>query len=170
MEKENRVLLIASKWPHKRTDIAVRFLQHWLQTSKYDGVIDCIGILSPEMEKPSGPNWSWGGRVSPVEVRQMMRRARAVIYVSEYEGFGMPPVEAVMDGTCPVFSDIPPLREVMGDAGCPFTNESKESFVQAMNSALSASPETIKSWSEKLLRRHNWQSVTEKILPELSTN
>lgn len=168
VNKENRVVLFASQWPHKRTDIALRFLNCWLRESNYDGIIDCIGIFPPEMEKPAGPNWNWIGRVPPAQGREMMRRARAIVYVSEYEGFGMPPMEAILEGTCPVFSDIPPLREVMNGAGHSFSNDSEESFARAMQAALSTPPETIRAWSEQLFQRHNWQRVVEKILPELS--
>jgi hypothetical protein len=167
-EKENRVLLLASGMPHKRTDIAIRFLTRWLRESQFDGVIDCIGILSPKMATPEGPGWRWIGRVPPAQAREMMRRARAVVYVSEYEGFGMPPVESVLEGTCPVFSDIPPLREVMGEAGCPFSNDSEESFLQAMDRALTTPPETIHAWSKWLLRRHHWPAVAERIVQALS--
>jgi len=168
VQKENRVVLFASQWPHKRTDIALNFLDHWLRESNYEGIIDCIGILSPQMKKPSGPNWNWIGRVPPAQGRDMMRRARAIVYVSEYEGFGMPPVEAITEGTCPVFSDIPPLREVMDGAGHAFANDSKKSFTHAMEAALSTSTETISAWSERLSQRHDWRTVTEKILPEIS--
>ncbi len=168
VNKENRVVLFASQWPHKRTDIALRFLNCWLRESHYDGIIDCIGIFPPEMEKPAGPNWNWIGRVPPAQGREMMRRARAIVYVSEYEGFGMPPMEAILEGTCPVFSDIPALREVMNGAGHSFSNDSEESFARAMQAALSTPPQTIRAWSEQLFQRHNWHRVVDKILPELS--
>jgi Glycosyl transferases group 1 len=167
--KKDRVLLFVSKVPHKRTDIAVRFLKRWQEESRYKGVIDCIGIVSPEMTKPEAPNWNWIGRVPPGEGRKMIRRASAIVYVSEYEGFGMPPVEAVLEGTCPVYSDIPPLREVMGNVGFSFSNDSEESFCQAMNRALATPPMQISEWAACLLRRHNWSSVTEKVMRELST-
>jgi hypothetical protein len=167
-KKENRIVLFASGMPHKRTDIAIRFLSRWLQKSKYDGVIDCIGILSPRMAKPEGPGWRWIGRVLPARSLEMMRRARAVIYVSEYEGFGMPPVESVLEGSCPVFSDIPPLREAMGEAGCPFANDSEESFLNAMDRALTTPQDTIHAWAAGLLRRHHWPAVAEKIVQELT--
>jgi hypothetical protein len=168
-EKENRILLFASAMPHKRTDIAIRFLSRWLRESKYDGVIDCIGILSSRMARPENPGWRWIGRVLPAQAREMMRRARAVVYVSEYEGFGMPAVEAVLEGSCPVFSDIPPLREAMGGAGCPFSNDSEESFLGAMDMALTTPPDTIHAWAAELLHRHHWPVVAGKILQELST-
>ena len=168
-EKENRILLFASALPHKRTDIAIRFLSRWLRESKYDGVIDCIGIFSPRMAKSGGRHWNWIGRVLPAQAREMMRRARAVVYVSEYEGFGMPAVEAVLEGSCPVFSDIPPLHEAMGGAGCPFSNDSEASFLKAMDMALTIPPETIHAWAAGLLHRHHWPVVAEKIVQELSS-
>jgi glycosyltransferase involved in cell wall biosynthesis len=168
-KKQERILLFASKWPHKRTELAVRFLNHWLRKSNYGGTIDAIGILSARMEKPTGSQWNWIGRVPPEQGREVIRRARAIVYVSEYEGFGMPPAEAVLEGTCPVFSDIPPLREVMDGTGFSFSNDSADSFVEAMNRALGVSGETIRTWADTLLLRHNWQGVTDKIISELST-
>ena len=168
-EKEDRILLFASALPHKRTDIAIRFLSRWLQETKFGGNIDCIGLLSPGMTKPEGRSWRWIGRVLPAQAREMMRRSRAVVYVSEYEGFGMPAVEAALEGSCPVFSDIPPLREAMGEAGCPFSNDSEESFLTAMNRALATPRETIHAWAAGLLRRHHWPVVAGKIVQALST-
>jgi glycosyltransferase involved in cell wall biosynthesis len=170
VQKENRVLLFASNMPHKRTDIAIRFLDHWLQESQFDGVIDCIGIIPPEMEKPTGKAWNWIGRVPPAQGRDMIRHAKVVVYVSEQEGFGMPPVEAVLEGTCPVFSDLPPIREVMQGAGFPFSNDSKESFADAMNQALRTPPEAISAWHGSLMARHNWEAVTGKIVDGLATS
>ncbi|MBI5384672.1 MAG: glycosyltransferase [Verrucomicrobia bacterium] len=166
--KENRVLLFASKVPHKLTGLALRFLSHWLETRRFDGQIDCIGILSPDMERPTSPAWNWIGRVPPARSRELIRRARVVVYASEYEGFGMPPVEAVMEGTCPLYSNLPPLREVMGDAGQAFSNDSADSFVAAMDRALSTPPETIAGWSRELLARHNWPAVTRRIVDGLT--
>jgi glycosyltransferase involved in cell wall biosynthesis len=165
--KQNRVLLFVSKAPHKLTNLAVSFLTRWLRESNFDGVIDCIGIVSPTTEKPAGSHWNWMGRVSSGKSRELIRRARAVVYTSEYEGFGIPPVEAVLEGTCPVFSDIPALRETMGETGCPFSNDSEASFLAAMSRAFSLAPAALHGWSESLLRRHNWATVSTRIMNEL---
>jgi glycosyltransferase involved in cell wall biosynthesis len=42
--------------------------------------------------------------------------AEVACYVSLDEGFGVPPLEAMASGTPSVVSDIPPIREVVGDA------------------------------------------------------
>jgi len=168
-QKEDRVLLFASSMPHKQTKLAVGFLSRWLEKSKFKGVIDCVGVLSPDAHKADGPRWNWMGRISPEQLNERIRRARAVVYASEYEGFGMPPVEAVLEGTCPVFSDILPLCETMGETGCPFSNQAEDSFVAAMNRAVTVSPETLSEWADSLLQRHNWERVAARIVEELSS-
>lgn len=56
------------------------------------------------------------GRLSDEEVAGLLRHARALVFPSLYEGFGIPPLEAMLAG-CPVLaSDIPPVREVCGQA------------------------------------------------------
>jgi glycosyltransferase involved in cell wall biosynthesis len=54
--------------------------------------------------------------VSDNELVALMKNAEAFVYLSLYEGFGLPPLEAMSMG-CPVIvSDIPAHREVCGDA------------------------------------------------------
>ncbi len=50
------------------------------------------------------------------EVLSLMQHATAFAYPSVYEGFGLPPLEAMAAGAPVVASDIPVTREVLGDA------------------------------------------------------
>jgi glycosyltransferase involved in cell wall biosynthesis len=120
------------------------------------------------LETPLIPQFRWHPRLPEKEFRELMATSRVVLFTSEYEGFGRPPVEAVLVGACPVYSDIPATREVMNGAGCPFTNGDYESFAAAMRSALSVTPAQIAVWFDELTRRHNWDSVVDRILPALT--
>jgi len=52
--------------------------------------------------------------------------AQALIYPSKYEGFGLPPIEAMGLG-CPVLSSTaPPMPEIVGDAGWYFEPDDVE--------------------------------------------
>jgi len=56
------------------------------------------------------------GRVSDAELCALYEGARCFVFPSFYEGFGLPPLEAMNRG-CPVIcSGIPALRETCGDA------------------------------------------------------
>ncbi|HBY73309.1 MAG TPA: glycosyltransferase family 1 protein, partial [Candidatus Kerfeldbacteria bacterium] len=46
----------------------------------------------------------------------LMQQAAAFIFPSNYEGFGIPVLEALASGTKVACSDIPALREIGGDA------------------------------------------------------
>ncbi len=60
------------------------------------------------------------GRVSDEELVRLYNQAACFVFPSLYEGFGLPPLEAMACG-CPVLvSDIPVEREVCGDAALYF--------------------------------------------------
>ena len=53
----------------------------------------------------------WLGEVSDDELARLYRGARCAAYVSLYEGFGLPVLEAMSCGTPVVTADLPPIRE-----------------------------------------------------------
>jgi alpha-1,3-rhamnosyl/mannosyltransferase len=57
------------------------------------------------------------GRVSDADRDGLVRLADALVFPSQYEGFGAPVVEAMALGTPVVCSDQPALAEVVADAG-----------------------------------------------------
>ncbi|MGE0592511.1 MAG: glycosyltransferase family 4 protein [Vicinamibacterales bacterium] len=57
------------------------------------------------------------GRVSERDLAALYRGARALVYPSRYEGFGLPLVEAMASGTPVIAADAASLPEVVGTAG-----------------------------------------------------
>ncbi len=56
------------------------------------------------------------GQVSDAALRALYEHAVALAFPSRYEGFGLPPVEAMECGCPVIISDQPALLEVAGDA------------------------------------------------------
>jgi glycosyltransferase involved in cell wall biosynthesis len=56
------------------------------------------------------------GAVSDERLRDLFQRADVFVHLSEAEGFGLPPLEAMACGARVIASDIPVHREVLGDA------------------------------------------------------
>ena len=76
------------------------------------------------------------GGVSTDELVSLYRRASALVFPSLYEGFGLPPVEAMACG-CPVAaSDAGSLPEVVGDAAVLFDPREPESIAAGISATL----------------------------------
>jgi len=56
------------------------------------------------------------GRVSPEQLLSLYNLARLLVHPAFYEGFGLPPLEAMACGTPVVVSNTSSLPEVVGDA------------------------------------------------------
>lgn len=62
--------------------------------------------------------------------------ARLFVYPSLYEGFGLPPLEAMASGVPVLISDEPSLVEVAGDAACIVDPADAKAFTAAINRLL----------------------------------
>jgi glycosyltransferase involved in cell wall biosynthesis len=60
------------------------------------------------------------GRVDDPTLRRLYASATVFVFPSTYEGFGLPPLEAMISGTPVVCSDAASLPEVVGDAALTF--------------------------------------------------
>lgn len=166
--KQDQVLVNIRSAPHKRTDLALAYVERWRRATRYPGRILCVGSLPAGAALPDPRSWSCAGRVTPVETLALMAESRALVHFTEYEGFGMPPVEAALARTPPVYSEIPVAREVMEGTGCPFDNASYAGFAQAMDKALAASETEVEDWAQHLARRHNWSAVRDRVVAGLA--
>ena len=69
-------------------------------------------------------------------IQALYKDALAVVFPTRNEGFGLPIVEAFLNGTPVLASDIPVLREVGGDMADYFDNTSVDSLLQAVDALL----------------------------------
>lgn len=72
------------------------------------------------------------GRVADAHRDGLIALADALVFPSEYEGFGAPVVEAMALGTPVICSDQPALAEVMGDTGIVLPRE-PEAWADALD-------------------------------------
>ncbi|EQD24050.1 MAG: hypothetical protein D084_Lepto4C00616G0006, partial [Leptospirillum sp. Group IV 'UBA BS'] len=80
------------------------------------------------------------GRMSDRDLPSVYRGARALLFPSVYEGFGLPVLEAMACGTPVLASRIPAVEEVAGEAACLLPPGDPEAWKEAME-RLSESPE-----------------------------
>jgi glycosyltransferase involved in cell wall biosynthesis len=80
------------------------------------------------------------GRVSDTQLSSLYRTALACVFVPLYEGFGLPPVEALAHGCRVIASDIPPLHEACGSLATFVDPRSRSEIVAAFDQVLTSSP------------------------------
>jgi len=87
------------------------------------------------------------------------------VYVSLYEGFGLPTVEAMACGSPVLASNIPTLKEVLGDAAM-YIEPNTKSIAEYLEAFLTAPPDRAIT-AEKCLKRaslYNWENAAQKYL------
>ncbi|MCC2980804.1 glycosyltransferase family 4 protein [Sphingomonas sp. IC4-52] len=95
------------------------------------------------------------GRVNDAELAALYSHAVAFVFPSRYEGFGIPPLEAIAHG-CPVLaSAIPPLREVLSEGARFFDTEDADALAGLMREAL-ATPRALPVAARARLARYRW--------------
>jgi len=72
------------------------------------------------------------GYVPLDEMPLLYAAAKLFVYPSKYEGFGLPPLEAMASGTPVITSNRASLPEVVGDAGIQVDAENTEMLLHAM--------------------------------------
>lgn len=115
------------------------------------------------------------GYVSQEDLPLIYSACRTLIFPSRYEGFGLPPVEAMACGTPVVCSANTSLPQVVGDAALLFDPEQHRSLAEALCKVNDDSTrrELIKRGLERA-RIYTWEStarqVAQLILGKLALN
>lgn len=110
------------------------------------------------------------GRVSDDDLSFLYRKAIAFVYPSLYEGFGIPPIEAMSYG-CPVIvSDIEVLHEVCGDAAIyvnPYDENDIADKITLLYESVPLQEELRKKGLENV-KRFSWEVSATKLKAVLS--
>ncbi len=95
----------------------------------------------------------------------LMCGAEAFVFPSAYEGFGMPPLEAMACGTPVIVSATTALPEVVKDAGILADPESEEGLCLAMKKILQdeAYKEQLRVLGLQRAGSFTWQKSAQKL-------
>jgi glycosyltransferase involved in cell wall biosynthesis len=106
------------------------------------------------------------GRVPAEVLPALYSGARVFVYPSLYEGFGLPPLEAMACGTPVITSNTSSLPEVVGDAGIMVSPTDVTALAEAM-AGLLFDPDRCQTLREAGLRRaaqFSWKRAAQEIL------
>lgn len=138
-EREEFVLYPARGWPHKNHAALIaamellRVERPGLRLVLTGGNLDALGSMPDWVERH--------GLVPREELLGLYRSASALVFPSLYEGFGLPPLEAMASG-CPVAaSNAGSIPEVCGDAAVLFDPSDPADIARGVREAIAAGPE-----------------------------
>lgn len=106
------------------------------------------------------------GWVEDDELRALRNRARAMVFPTLAEGFGLPVLEAMAEGLPVLASDLPVLREVGGDAALWFDPFDLESIADAIRT-VATRPEVLPGMAAAGLEQaahFSWERVADETL------
>jgi glycosyltransferase involved in cell wall biosynthesis len=99
---------------------------------------DAPGFVASVLgDSPAATRVAFTGRVDDPTLRALYAGAAAFAFPSRYEGFGLPPLEAMIAGTPVVCSDAASLPEVVGDAALLFAAGDAEAAARQLERVLS---------------------------------
>ena len=106
------------------------------------------------------------GYVPDTDIPLLTAGALAIVYVSVYEGFGLPVIEGMAAGVPVLCSTAQALREVAGDAGIMREPTDVEGFTEAMQSLIDdrALRERLISAGIERAQSFSWRRTAEETL------
>lgn len=166
--KENYVLHLGSREPHKRTAWLIR---QWVEASRTRNDLPKLHVVGkvPDEVVELARSCSQVERLPFLDdkaLQQQFERARALIFPSEIEGFGLPAVEAYFLGTPVCFARGTSIEEVLEDAssrGGFDLNESSTLF-SALDEVLALPPEQVRQWGLLLREKYAARVVADRMV------
>ena len=106
------------------------------------------------------------GYVSDDELLDLYARASALIFPSHYEGFGLPPLQALAAGVPVVASRIAVLEEVLGDCALYAQRSDDAAFAAGLEAALAGGRAVEERVARGRERAHafTWPAVAERMM------
>ena len=120
---------------------------------KYPEPLDFTGVIHKDY-------------VEDAELVSLYAGAKALVYVSDREAFGLPPMEALLFGVPPVIADNELGRELFEDYAFYVRNPDSDSIAKSIRDALIQTEKIakIKTEGPKFVKKYSWKSFTDKFL------
>jgi glycosyltransferase involved in cell wall biosynthesis len=116
-----------------------------------------------------GDRVRWHQYVSDEQLRDLYAGARAFAFLSEYEGLGLTPLEALSNGVPPVLLDTPVARESCGDAAIYVPLGNLAAITNGLEAALfdDATRARVLRSAAAALGKYNWRRAAADTLAVL---
>lgn len=173
---ENYVLYLGAIEPRKNVLGAVESFKLFLTGSGLDCNLIIAGIpgiksdkiitVLKREEKESQGRIKYIGYVPHADKFSLIKYAKCFLFLSKYEGFGFPPLEAMDMGVPVIASNIPPISEIAGKGALLFEADDYKGIALGIEKIL-RDDEMRKSLVKEGLKRarlYNWARTAKETL------
>lgn len=108
------------------------------------------------------PNIVLVGYAKDAEARALMKYCRAFVFPSTYEGFGIPPMEALCMGARIILGDIPVLHEIYDGAALYINCQKPEVNLEELLDSSNVDKE--KEAADKVLSLYSWEKSAGRLV------
>jgi glycogen synthase len=165
-KKEELIAILGRLVSYKRVDKAIKIFKSVKKRNpSVRLVIAGDGPERKKLELLSEDGIEFLGYISEDKKIALLERSKIVISCSEFEGFGIVPIEALAYEAIPVLSDIPAHREVINTHG--FLSENIGECTAAICDLLQNEGERrilAKEGSKYVKSQYSWESVCDRFL------
>ncbi len=169
-----RVLYVGSIFNRRRVPALIRAFAALLR-SRPEASLDIVGAnrthphedIAGIIERGGlAGRIRWHAYVPDERLRELYAHARAFAFLSEYEGLGMTPLEALAVGIPPVVLDTPIARETCGAAAIFVPRDDPAATTAALETALYDEPTRARILAEApaVLARYSWRRAARQTL------
>ena len=130
--REPFLLYPANRWPHKNHE---RLIEAFALVRRERPELRLV-LTGSGHDRAPGEGVETPGRVTDDDLVDLYRSAACLVFPSLYEGFGLPPLEAMACGCPAAVSSATSLPEVCGDAAEYFDPMSPEDMARAVTAVL----------------------------------
>jgi glycosyltransferase involved in cell wall biosynthesis len=111
------------------------------------------------------PGIRFCGKQSEPQLRQLFNRASIYVATSQYEPFGLAPLEAALSRCAIIANDIPTFREIWGDAACYFRRNDPEDLARKIDN-LQRNSELRQTYGNLAYRRAKERFTADRMVTE----
>ena len=172
---DNFLLYVGNAYPHKNLEFLIEAFAEWQKNN-----LNCYLILVgnknyfyERLEEYVRDNFAgiknriiFSGFVRDEKLVAYYKQAKAYIFPSLYEGFGLPPLEAMVHALPVLSSQSSCLPEVLGDAVLYFDPKDKKDFQIKLNHILTDQKirdKLIKQGFEQI-KKYSWDTMAKEII------
>lgn len=171
--KQPYLLYVGNVYPHKNVDVLLEVAKKLVERGIHTYRFVIVGKKDYFIRRLEQEVWAkdieklfvFTGFVSDEDLPCLYKGAHAFIFPSLYEGFGLPPLEAMAYGTPVLSSDASCMPEILGDAAHYF----EPSDVNAIMDGIIAleDPTEREAYIEKGLKQvgqYSWRNMMEETI------